>query len=154
MIGRTALFLPSSSPAMINAALVFNTDSLIFDLEDAVSISEKDTARDLLQESLEFFDFTHKYIIVRINPLDSDYWREDVQFIARSKANAVMIPKARIEQVVELSNILDQINSRLEIIPLIETAIAVEEVADIIKTSSKVKGLLFGAEDYTSDMGM
>ena len=78
---RTMLFLPSNNPNMLINGGQLGADSLIFDLEDAVSPDEKDAARELLKNTLESLDFGKCERIVRINGLDTDYWMEDLRAI-------------------------------------------------------------------------
>lgn len=42
---RTMLFMPGNNPGMLQTAAVFGSDAVIFDLEDAVALTEKDAAR-------------------------------------------------------------------------------------------------------------
>jgi citrate lyase subunit beta/citryl-CoA lyase len=126
----------------------------MFDLEDAVSLSEKDSARELLKQALEFFDFGEKNIIVRINSMNSPYWEMDIKELPLSKINHIMVPKANPDDIKTLSRLLDEKHTDILLIPLIETAMAVEKIKDIIKSSDRVTAILFGAEDYTADMGI
>lgn len=154
MLGVVSLFVPAFSPAMINASLAFDCDSLIFDLEDSVALSEKDSARELLREALLNLDFFGKSVIVRINSLDSDLWYKDLEYVVDTPAWGAMVPKASPQGIKAVSDVLDRFESKLFIVPIIETALGVELVIDIIRASSRVKGLLFGAEDYALDMGI
>jgi citrate lyase subunit beta/citryl-CoA lyase len=154
MIGKAALFVPAASPGMLNSSLSLDADSLMFDLEDAVSLSEKDSARELLKQALEFFDFGEKNIIVRINSMNSPYWEMDIKELPLSKINHIMVPKANPDDIKTLSRLLDEKHTDILLIPLIETAMAVEKIKDIIKSSDRVTAILFGAEDYTADMGI
>ena len=90
---RSMLFIPSNNPNMIVNGGVLGADSLIFDLEDAVSPDEKDAARDLLQHALRTVNFGKCEIIVRINGLDTPYWEEDLRAILPLKPDAIMPPK-------------------------------------------------------------
>lgn len=152
MIGRSALFIPASSPGMINAAIMLEADTLIFDLEDAVSISEKDAARDLLGRALYMLE--KKNVIVRINSLASHFWKDDINLVLHSKAQGILLPKATPADVKYVTEILRKNKPDIMLIPLIETARAVEEIIDIIKSSPLVCGILFGAEDYCLSMGI
>ena len=78
---RSMLFLPANSPNMVVNGGVLGADSLIFDLEDAVSPDEKDAARDLLRGALEALDFGRCERVVRINGLDTPYWRADLEAV-------------------------------------------------------------------------
>ena len=68
---RSLLFIPSNSPAMLQNADIFGADGVIFDLEDAVSVSEKDAARTLLDTFLTMYPLSHLEIVVRINQVET-----------------------------------------------------------------------------------
>jgi citrate lyase subunit beta / citryl-CoA lyase len=153
MIGRTALFIPASSPGMLSAAVTVEADSLIFDLEDAVSIGEKDAARDLLARALPLFK-RKSGILVRINPLFTPYGREDIDMVLAMKINSIVLPKATPGDVAELALLLGDQRPDITIIPLIETARSVEEISDIIRSSPRVIAIIFGAEDYSLSLGV
>jgi citrate lyase subunit beta / citryl-CoA lyase len=137
---------------MINAGIAFNPDSYIFDLEDAVSITEKDAARDLLSEAL--FRYEGRTVLVRINAIGSPYWQEDFEMCLKMHINAIVVPKATAQDIKILSEMLDQSQSAIALIPLIETPRSVEEVNDIIKSSPRVCGVCLGAEDYCLNLGV
>lgn len=91
---RTMLFLPSNNPNMLINGGQLGADSLIFDLEDAVSPDEKDAARELLKNTLESLDFGKCERIVRINGLDTDYWMEDLRAILPLRPETIMPPNS------------------------------------------------------------
>jgi len=152
MIGRSALFIPASSPSMINASIAFRADSLIFDLEDAVSSGEKDAARDLLDGALG--QIKKRNVFVRINPLSSAFWRDDLDLSLKAGAQGLVLPKAAPGDVKRVAEIVEQKSGEISLVPLIETARGVEEITAIIQSSPLVSGILFGAEDYCLDMGL
>ena len=75
---RSLLFLPGNNPNMLINADCLGADGVIFDLEDAVSPDEKDAARILVRNTLKFMDFKGLKTVVRINSVDTDYWKKDV----------------------------------------------------------------------------
>lgn len=161
MIGRSALFVPANSPSMINNCVAFDADSIIFDLEDAVLTDEKDSARILLREALKSLDFLHdKNIMVRINALSTQYWECDVEELIQVRPQAFVIPKATPAHIETIDRKITELEKQygvqptISLIPLIETALAVETVNEILKSSRRIIGLLFGAEDFTTDMGI
>lgn len=151
-IGRTALFIPASSPGMINSSFRMGADSLIFDLEDAVSLNEKDSARDLLESALHLN--SNQTILVRINALDSEFWIKDFEMCLKNNVDALVVPKATVKDIKVISEKIDQEKAETVIIPLIETPISLEEISDIIKCSERVKAIFFGAEDYCLNFGI
>ena len=64
---RSMLFVPGNHPGMIKEAYIYGSDSIMFDLEDSVSIHEKDSARWLVFEALMSIDYGDKELVVRIN---------------------------------------------------------------------------------------
>ena len=157
---RSMLFIPSNNPNMIVNGGVLGADSLIFDLEDAVSPDEKDAARDLLHNALGAVDFGKCEIIVRINGLDTPYWEEDLRSILPQKPDAIMPPKvcdaAYIQtldrKLTELEGEFSLEQGRTKIIALLETAVGVENAYAIASASPRMIALFLGAEDLTADL--
>lgn len=153
---RSLLFIPANNPGMLQNSSLFSADSVIFDLEDAVSTREKDSARILLKNFLESFTIIPE-VIIRINDLESSYFLDDLNLILCEKVDAIMLPKARTHLVEKLAEILATIEKakgikkEIKIVPIIELAQSVLEIESIVK-NSRVNGLLLGAEDLTSDM--
>jgi len=158
---RTMLFIPGNNPGMLQNAGVFGADSIILDLEDAVSIEEKDAARILVRNALKHIDFYDTEVVIRINPFTSEFVQEDINVVARMKPDALMVTKANEEAVKEACSFLSKIEyeegfeaGNIKIFPLIETAYGLENVYNIIKASTRVVGVLLGAEDLTADFGI
>ncbi len=156
---RTMLFIPGNNPNMLQNAGILGADSIILDLEDAVSITEKDAARILVKSAIENLDFYGTEIVVRINPLSSAFGIKDIEEIATVQPDALMIAKATEEDVVTACEMLTKIEMRegfesgsIKLFPLIETAYGLENVYNIIKSSNRVVGVLLGAEDLTADL--
>jgi len=158
---RTMLFMPGNNPGMLQNAGILGSDSIILDLEDAVSLTEKDSARILVREAIKNVDYSNVEVVVRINPLSTEYANEDIDVIARVKPDALMVPKATEEELEEIDRRLTKIENKegfeaksIKLIPIVESAYGVENVYTIIKASDRVVGVLLGGEDYTSDMGI
>ena len=82
---RSLLFIPSNNPAMLQNADVFGSDSVIFDLEDAVNVTEKDNARNLLFYYLQEHSNLNMEVVVRINGLDTEYYKDDLEKVISTK---------------------------------------------------------------------
>ena len=157
---RSMLFLPANSPNMVVNGGVLGADSLIFDLEDAVSPDEKDAARDLLHSALEALDFGRCERVVRINGLDTPYWRLDLEAVIPIGPELIMLPKTGGgEDIRQLDRALTELESahgltpgRTGIIALLETAAGVENAFAAASASPRVKALFLGAEDLTADL--
>ena len=154
---RSLLFIPSNNPAMLQNADIFGADSVIFDLEDAVNITEKDNARNLLHYYLNAHSNLPMEVVVRINGLDTEYYEKDLEKIVSDNIDTIMIPKATIEYVNQLDELLTEIEARkqmskkIKVLPIIELAYSVLQV-ETIASLNRVDGILLGAEDLTSDM--
>lgn len=149
---RTLLFIPGNNPGMLQSLDILGADCVFIDLEDAVALSEKDAARILVREYLLTFE-TKTDIFVRINPLDSPYFYEDLEAIKDLDIKGIVLPKAEIESMTRVEEYLNKNNLELAVIPLIETAIGLETALDIVRISDRIIGLFLGAEDLTLDLG-
>ena len=157
---RSMLFMPGNNPGMLVSADILGADSIIYDLEDAVSLDEKDSARTLVRNALSFLKFTHSEITVRINPIDSPYWEKDLEAIIPVLPDGIVIPKASVDAVHSVDQKINEIKKAHNItknfsfLMLVESARGIMDVNSIAKASSLIQGLLLGGEDYSVDMGI
>ena len=150
--------MPGNNPAMLQNSDVFDADAVIYDLEDAVSITEKDAARNLVSAFLSARkDAFPMEIVIRINGLDTTFYRDDLKAVVTDKIDTIMLPKASVNYLKQLDEILSKIEKeknltkKIGIIPIIELASSVLEIEEIVKMP-RVNGVLLGAEDLTSDL--
>lgn len=157
---RSLLFLPGNNPNMLINGNCLGADAVIFDLEDAVSPSEKDAARLLVRNTLRYMDFGACKRIVRINGTDTDCWQADLDAILPEKPDMILLPKTSTLQdasaadtyMSELEDKLGLEQNAVGLIALIETALGVENAFRIATSSPRVRGLFLGAEDLTADL--
>lgn len=157
---RSMLFIPGNAPGLLINGNYLGADALIFDLEDAVAPEEKDAARILVRNTLKHMDFQRCETIVRINALDTDYWRADLTEILKYKPDLVMLPKAGTEEEIrtadyfisELESKFGHVPGSVGIMALIETAKGLENAYAIAGASQRVMALFLGAEDLTADL--
>ena len=154
---RSLLFMPGNNPAMLQNSDLFESDGVIFDLEDAVSVTEKDSARILVSEFLKSKDSFPMEVIIRINGLDTDFYQADLSAVVSDKIDTIMLPKATVKDLQELNEILSKLENerkltkKISVIPIIELTKSVLEIEEIVK-QERVNGVLLGAEDLTSDL--
>lgn len=156
---RSLLFLPGNNPNMLINAGYLGADAVIFDLEDAVSPAEKDAARILVRNTMKYMEL-HCEKIVRINSVDTTFWKQDLDYVLPQCPDLILLPKvSAAEDVLTVAEYMDEVESRLGldrgavgIMPLIETAMGVENAYSIASASSRVKALFLGAEDLTADL--
>ena len=157
---RSMLFLPGNNPNMLINGNCLGADAVIFDLEDAVAPTEKDAARILVRNTMRYMDFRGCEIIVRINSIDTPYWQPDLDAVLPYCPGLILLPKTgsaadvltadaymtRLEQQLGLEE------NTIGLMPLIETALGVENAFAIASASKRVKALFLGAEDLTADL--
>ncbi len=157
---RSMLFLPGNNPNMLINGNCLGADSVIFDLEDAVSPAEKDAARVLVRNTMRYMDFRGCEIIVRINSIDTPYWKQDLEQILPYRPGLILLPKTGTAQdILEADAYMTQLEEKLGfekntvgLMALIETALGVENAFAIASASPRVKALFLGAEDLTADL--
>ncbi len=157
---RSMLFLPGNNPNMLINASCLGADAVIFDLEDAVSPAEKDAARILVRNTMRYMDLGGCEVIVRINSVDTPYWKKDIDELLPYKPSLMLLPKtATGEDALIADSYMNEVEERLGlekgvtgIMPLIETAAGVENAYAIASACSRVKALFLGAEDLTADL--
>ena len=157
---RSMLFLPGNNPNMLINGNCLGADAVIFDLEDAVSPDEKDAARILVRNTMRYMDFRGCEIIVRINSIDTPYWQKDLDQILPYRPGLILLPKTgSAADVLAADRYMTQVEEKLGmepgtvgLMPLIETAMGVENAFSIASATSRVKALFLGAEDLTADL--
>lgn len=158
---RTMFFVPGNSPGKIVKAEIYGADCVIYDLEDAVSVYEKDAARDLLKRFLSSYRPNCR-IGIRINGQETLYYEEDVQAMVPLKPDFLRLPKAeKPENIQKLDELITKIEGEnqipegtIKIIATIETALGVYNAYNIASASKRLIGIGLGAEDFRTDMRM
>ena len=157
---RSMLFLPGNNPNMLINGNCLGSDAVIFDLEDAVSPAEKDAARILVRNTMRYMDFRGCELIVRINSIDTPYWQQDLDAILPQQPGLILLPKTGSPRDVQeadaymakLEQQLGLAPNTVGLMPLIETALGVENSFAIATASQRVQALFLGAEDLTADL--
>ena len=156
---RSLLFLPGNNPNMLINAGYLGSDAVIFDLEDAVSPAEKDAARILVRNTMRDMELSCEKI-VRINSVDTAFWKADLDMIMPMRPQLILLPKVNSpKDIEEVDGYMTEVEQRLGyerntvgLMPLIETAMGVENSYSIATSSSRVQALFLGAEDLTADL--
>ena len=157
---RSMMFLNCQKPGLIKDPYIYKPDSIMLDLEDAVSINQKDTARFSLYHALREIDYRNVERVVRINGLDSEFWREDVRVCVAGGADAIRIAKTeraddvrQVEAAVEAAEkeFNRPIGSTL-LMAAIESARGVTNALEISEASDRLFGIALSGGDYTKDL--
>ena len=106
---RTMMFIPGNNPGMMRDAHIYGSDSLMFDLEDSVSMAEKDAARMLVYNALKTIDYGTTELVVRINPLDTPYGRADIEAMVCAGAHVLRMPKTESAQdIIDCEKVIEE----------------------------------------------
>lgn len=153
------LYLPGNTPGfMINAGL-HSADGIILDLEDSVASEKKDEARLLVRNALRQINFYGAERMVRIN--QGVRGLEDLHYVIPHNVNLILIPKCENTDYVksvesEITAIKKKLNlnNQVFLMPVIESALGIENSFEIARSSGNVVAIAIGLEDYTADLGV
>ncbi|MBS9336155.1 citrate (pro-3S)-lyase subunit beta [Fructobacillus papyrifericola] len=157
---RTMMFVPGNNPGLIKDAGIFGVDSIMFDLEDAVNMNEKDSARYLVYEALQTFDYGDAELVVRINGLDTPFYENDIKAMVKAGIDVIRLPKTEnADMIHELENLVEAAEKEFgrevgstHLMAAIESAMGVVNAYQIASASERMIGIALSAEDYTTDM--
>jgi citrate lyase subunit beta / citryl-CoA lyase len=156
---RSRLYLPGSEPKYFINAGLHGPDAIILDLEDSVHHAEKDAARILVRNALRSVDFGRCERMVRINQLPLGL--EDLAEVIPEAPDLVLIPKvehpgqvAQVDRMIEELKVRHDIHRPIWLIPILESALGIENALAIGTPSPNVVALTIGLDDYTADLGV
>jgi citrate lyase subunit beta / citryl-CoA lyase len=158
-VRRSRLYLPGSEPKYFVNASLHGPDALILDLEDSVHPDDKFASRLLVRNALRAVDFGECERMVRINQLPMGL--ADLDAIVPQRPDLILIPKAEhAEQVKEIDRHIvavqrqHNIDQPIWLMPIIESALGLENAFAMVTASSRIVALTIGLEDYTADLGV
>ena len=157
---RSMLFVPGNSPGMLLSADIFDADALILDLEDAVAPDQKDAARILVRNALDTKYYQNCTLVIRVNPINTPYTQDDLKVIVPRGPYAILAPKVDTPEMArEFAAMMTRIETEhgmetgaVKLIPLLETALGIENAYAIASADRRISAVLLGAEDLTSDL--
>lgn len=157
---RTMMFLNAQKPGLIKDPHIYKPDSIMLDLEDAVAENQKDAARFSLYHALQEIDYRGCERVVRINGLDTPYWKEDIRCAVAGGCDAIRIPKTeRPEDVIAVEAEIRTAEEdfgipegRTLIMAAIESARGVVKALDVCEASERLFGIALSGGDYTKDL--
>lgn len=156
---RSRLYVPGSEPKYFINAPLHGSDAIILDLEDSVHPSEKDAARLLVRNALRAIDFLACERMVRINQLPLGL--EDLSEVVPELPDLILIPKVESpSQIVQAERHIGDIKASygitrpIWILPILESALGIENAFAIARVSDNIVALTIGLEDYTADLGV
>lgn len=163
---RSLMFTPGQRQSMIDKALALGDgapDAIMFDFEDSVPPDQKDLARDLVGKALERPRASDgAAFIVRVNSSATGRQIADMRAVVGPNLFGILLPKIEWpHEVATAAAVLDDLEREaglpqggIALIAAIESARGVHGVAAIAQSSPRLRGLMFGAEDYARDLGL
>lgn len=159
---RSQLYVPATNPGMVQNSPHMGADGIIMDLEDAVAMHEKDSARILAAHALQAVPFGKVYRIVRVNGHDTPYLEADLETVVPAAPDAIRLPKVDSPDTVRL---VDALITRIEqgaglpvgtvrIHAMLETALGVVRAFEIASSSPRIEAISLGGQDLAADMGI
>ena len=157
---RSMLFVPGSNAAMISNTFIYKPDSIMFDLEDAVALKEKDSARILVAHALQHPLYQEIETVVRVNPLDSEFGLADLNAVVRAGVDVVRMPKTETAQdVIDMDREITEIEKACgrevgstKMLAAIESPLGITQANQIATASNRLIGIALGAEDYVRNL--
>jgi len=152
---RSRLYLPGNSPKLMLNAGVHKPDGIILDLEDSVAPAKKYDARFLVRNALRQINFYGVERMVRINQIPAGL--DDLDFIVPNNVHIILVPKCEsVEQIHLVNKKIEELrvnDNPIYLMPIIESALGVENAYKIASVAKNVAALAIGLEDYTADLG-
>ena len=145
---RSVLYIPGSKERALEKAKGLPVDAIIFDLEDAVAIDEKDNARELLAQTLKDGDFGSRARIVRINGLDTEWGAKDIAAFVGADIEAILIPK--VSSAAHVQAVADLIPD-VPLWAMMETPAGMLNAAEIA-AHPRMVGFVMGTNDLAKEL--
>ncbi len=155
---RSELSTPGTSEKMLAKAAASEADLVFCDLEDSVAPAHKEAARKLVVDALTTLDWGRKTKAVRINSVETRWWRDDVTEVvggAKDALDLVIVPKVKTpDDVHSVTTLLSELGSEAAVEVLIEEAQALVNVEDIAGCDPRVEAVIFGPGDFSASQGV
>ncbi|MBE3636689.1 HpcH/HpaI aldolase/citrate lyase family protein [Mangrovicoccus algicola] len=151
---RSTLYIPGSKARALDKARRLPADAIIFDLEDAVALTEKQAARDLLRQVLEEGGYGARAKICRINGFDTEWGRDDLAAMAACAPDAILIPKVESPEPIRMAAaMLEDVPGceATEIWAMMETPRGILNVGEIVP-APRMGGLVMGTNDLAKEL--
>ena len=157
---RSMLFVPGANAAMVSTSFIYQPDTIMFDLEDSVALSEKDSARMLVAHALQHPLYREMETLVRVNPLTSEDGLADLNAAVRAGASGIRLPKTDgAQDITDMETEIERIErdcgrevGSTLMLAAIESPQGILAANEIAQASKRLIGIALGAEDYVRAM--
>lgn len=157
---RSMLFVPGNNPGMMVDAHIYGSDALMFDLEDSVTLAEKDAARLLVHHALKTVHYGECEKVVRVNPLNTPFGRTDIEAMVAAGVEVIRLPKTETaediwdteEEILRAEKKYGVPEGETRMMAAIEGALGVVNAYAIATASKRLVAIALGAEDYCANL--
>ncbi len=152
---RSVLYMPGSNTRALEKAKTLAADSLILDLEDSVAADAKKQARENVIQAVNEGGYGYRELVVRINPLSSPWGYRDLEAVARSKADAVLLPKVESADMVrqaETVMIANGAGPNMFIWAMMETPLGMLRAEEVAGSTPRISCIVMGTSDLAKDL--
>ena len=158
---RSLLFVPANVERFVAKAALCDADAIILDMEDGVAPAQKTEARKAIPEAAGRLRRSGTDVVVRINQ-QQDLASPDLEAAIGSAVQAICLPKVHCaEQVTQVSDMIDHLEMKrrlpaghTRLLAMIESIEALEHLAEIAGSSTRLVAMILGSEDFSSSVGM
>jgi citrate lyase beta subunit len=152
--------MPGDDLRKIKKAVTLGVDCICMDMEDGVALNRKAEARQTIAEALQTLDFGKSERLARINAIGSGFENDDLSAVLPAHPDGIVIPKVdSADQVSFVSKAIDQYETlygwetgSVHVLVVVESARGIVNLASIA-ACDRLEGIIFGAEDFASDIG-
>jgi citrate lyase subunit beta/citryl-CoA lyase len=152
---RSVLYMPGSNARAIEKARTLPVDAVIFDLEDSVAPEAKAAARQQVLDAVTAGGFGVREVVIRINGLETPWWLDDLDAVAKARPDAVLVPKVSGPSLLE--DVADRLvdisaDHRMRVWAMMETPLAVLNAGEIAAAAKDVETRLAAFVMGTNDL--
>ena len=152
---RSVLYMPGANTRALEKARTLPADALIFDLEDAVAPEAKEAARTNVVLAAESRAYGKREIVIRCNGLGTPWGEADIEAIAKSGADAILVPK--VESAADVAAIVSLLDAAaappsMAVWAMMETPKGMLRAEEIAGAHRRLTLFVMGTNDLVKDM--
>lgn len=152
---RSVLYMPGANTRALEKARSLPADALIFDLEDAVAPDAKEAARANVVAAAQSKAYGKREISIRCNGLGTPWGAADITAIAKSGADAVLVPK--VESAAEVASVVGLLDAAgappsMAVWAMMETPKGILRAEEVAGSHPRLTLFVMGTNDLVKDM--
>ena len=152
---RSVLYMPGANTRALEKARTLPADALIFDLEDAVAPDAKEAARGNVVAAAGSKAYGKREIAIRCNGLSTPWGKADVAAIARSGADAILVPK--VENAADVASVVALLDAAgappaMAVWAMMETPMGILRAEEVAGSHKRLQLFVMGTNDLVKDM--